>query len=493
MAAGVTYGKRKFVPHRLDYEASLEFDRALGQNYPLHAAELDLDLSQFGGILCANKISVQVVTGNLPLTSVASNAIQQPEPPLVKAAGRQKPKRPSAARKLYIQEFEEAVDVVKSGSDSLSRNDFQELMKVICESLVGLQFEIESISREAAFQTLLSLSLKLDNREDCGLPAAAACVLRASVDGTNLPMQIPEPTWTTLVDRSVSSLSLSPRTLLPETASLLETCRRSTGSCPAAKSVEHIFHHVVAFELKDSLSRRAAFHAQGGTRAILNNLSETSPLNLFHWCTLHVPAQEEAAKESKDIARMFIELTSCPTTDEDDLEWLLRITMNITHGRPKPSATFTRLGTAQACIRLLDQRFQQDVIVSLVAVSRQKAWNNPLNHCSGLSQTLALGLLVSLNFYSKVEFSIEDMKMVLRSMIKGGPAAGYGAILLGLVYGNQPELYQQLNIPSRKANAEVVQEFRGFLSDNKILTEGMAKICERAESSLQSKYSAKVS
>jgi len=67
------------------------------------------------------------------------------------------------------------------------------------------------------------------------------------------------------------------------------------GSCPAAKSVEHIFHHVVAFELKDSLSRRAAFHARGGTRAILNNLGESSPLNLFHWCTLHVPAQEEVS------------------------------------------------------------------------------------------------------------------------------------------------------------------------------------------------------
>mmetsp|Transcript_16048 Transcript_16048/g.66109 ORF Transcript_16048/g.66109 Transcript_16048/m.66109 type:complete len:305 (-) Transcript_16048:561-1475(-) len=233
------------------------------------------------------------------------------------------------------------------------------------------------------------------------------------------------------------------------------------GSCPAAKSVEHIFHNVVAFELKDSLSRRADFHARGGTRAILNNLGEASPLNLFHWCTLHAPAQEEAAKESKDIARMFTELTSCPTTDQDELEWLLRIAMNITHGRPKPSATFTRLGAARACIRLLDQRFQQDVI------------------------TLALGLLVSLNYYSMVEFSIEDMKMVLRSMIKGGPAAGYGAILLGLAYGNQPELYEQLNIPSRKANAEVVQEFQGFLRDNRILTEGMAKICERAENNLQ--------
>mmetsp|Transcript_13961 Transcript_13961/g.20292 ORF Transcript_13961/g.20292 Transcript_13961/m.20292 type:complete len:168 (-) Transcript_13961:3400-3903(-) len=158
---------------------------------------------------------------------------------------------------------------------------------------------------------------------------------------------------------------------------------------------------------------------------------------------------------------MFIELTSCPATDEEALEWLLRIAMNITHGRPKPSATFTKFGTARACIRLLDERFQQDVV------------------------TLALGLLVSLNFYSKVEFSIEDMKIVLRSMIKGGPAAGYGAILLGLVHGNQPELYQQLNIPSRKANAEVVCEFRGFLGDNKILTEGMAIICEQAENSLQ--------
>mmetsp|Transcript_16054 Transcript_16054/g.66123 ORF Transcript_16054/g.66123 Transcript_16054/m.66123 type:complete len:464 (-) Transcript_16054:561-1952(-) len=461
MASGVTYGKRNPLPHRLDYETSLEFDRALGQQNPLHSAELDLDLSQFGGILCANNTSVQVVTGNLPLTSTASNGIQQPEPPLVKHKCRSKPNQPSAVRKLYVQEFEEAVDTVKSGSDSLSGNDVQELVNVIWESLIGMQFQVESISCEEAFQTLLGLSLKFANWDDCARPAAVACVLRASVDGTQPPMQIPEAIWTTLVDRSVSSLSLPPRTLLREIASLFETCSRSTGSCPAAKSVEHIFHNVVAFELKDSLSRRADFHARGGTRAILNNLGEASPLNLFHWCTLHAPAQEEAAKESKDIARMFTELTSCPTTDQDELEWLLRIAMNITHGRPKPSATFTRLGAARACIRLLDQRFQQDVI------------------------TLALGLLVSLNYYSMVEFSIEDMKMVLRSMIKGGPAAGYGAILLGLAYGNQPELYEQLNIPSRKANAEVVQEFQGFLRDNRILTEGMAKICERAENNLQ--------
>mmetsp|Transcript_16050 Transcript_16050/g.66114 ORF Transcript_16050/g.66114 Transcript_16050/m.66114 type:complete len:490 (-) Transcript_16050:561-2030(-) len=487
MASGVTYGKRNPLPHRLDYETSLEFDRALGQQNPLHSAELDLDLSQFGGILCANNTSVQVVTGNLPLTSTASNGIQQPEPPLVKHKCRSKPNQPSAVRKLYVQEFEEAVDTVKSGSDSLSGNDVQELVNVIWESLIGMQFQVESISCEEAFQTLLGLSLKFANWDDCARPAAVACVLRASVDGTQPPMQIPEAIWTTLVDRSVSSLSLPPRTLLREIASLFETCSRSTGSCPAAKSVEHIFHNVVAFELKDSLSRRADFHARGGTRAILNNLGEASPLNLFHWCTLHAPAQEEAAKESKDIARMFTELTSCPTTDQDELEWLLRIAMNITHGRPKPSATFTRLGAARACIRLLDQRFQQDVIVSPAVFSRKEpnAWNNPLKQCSTLFQTLALGLLVSLNYYSMVEFSIEDMKMVLRSMIKGGPAAGYGAILLGLAYGNQPELYEQLNIPSRKANAEVVQEFQGFLRDNRILTEGMAKICERAENNLQ--------
>mmetsp|Transcript_17322 Transcript_17322/g.24841 ORF Transcript_17322/g.24841 Transcript_17322/m.24841 type:complete len:87 (+) Transcript_17322:70-330(+) len=84
MATGVTYGKRKLAPHRLDYEASLEFDRALGQKNPLHAAELDLDLSQFGGILCANKISVQVVTQNLPLTSAASKGLEKPKAPVVK-------------------------------------------------------------------------------------------------------------------------------------------------------------------------------------------------------------------------------------------------------------------------------------------------------------------------------------------------------------------------------------------------------------------------
>jgi len=115
MASGVTYGKRNPLPHRLDYETSLEFDRALGQQNPLHSAELDLDLSQFGGILCANNTSVQVVTGNLPLTSTASNGIQQPEPPLVKHKCRSKPNQPSAVRKLYVQEFEEAVDTVKSG------------------------------------------------------------------------------------------------------------------------------------------------------------------------------------------------------------------------------------------------------------------------------------------------------------------------------------------------------------------------------------------
>uniref|UniRef100_A0A7S0BJP3 Uncharacterized protein n=2 Tax=Rhodosorus marinus TaxID=101924 RepID=A0A7S0BJP3_9RHOD len=231
MATGVTYGKRKLAPHRLDYEASLEFDRALGQKHPLHAAELDLDLSQFGGILCASKVALQVVNQDLPLTSAASRELQQPEASVVKPTSRPKPNHPSAPRKLYVKQFEEALDVVKSDSDCLSRNDFQELMKVICESLIGLQFDVESISCEAAFQTLLSLSLKLDNREDCGLPAAAACVLRASVDGTNLQMQIPEPLWTTLVDRSVSCLSLSPQLLLPEIASLFETCRRSTGAC----------------------------------------------------------------------------------------------------------------------------------------------------------------------------------------------------------------------------------------------------------------------